>query len=681
MRVEKILFILALALLAPMFVFSGGQQPTVEEEAPEPGPTMGKFNEAPMLAAMVEAGELPPVDERLPEDVFIVTPIEEVGKYGGTIQVFATDPNPWNDMQWGAGLSDGFFRMTKEGNALEVNLAKEWKLADDHMTFTIYMREGVKWSDGEPLTADDSMFWYMDMVKGPGGYSTWNPISFRDATKLDDYTVRLNFNDPNPQIIAQMSQWPSWVMFQPKHFLQKWHIKYNDKAEELAVEEGFETWQQAFQSHYWWAPQKELDLPKINPWLLKQSTSTNLLFERNPYYWKIDTAGNQLPYIDNISVQIIDGEVYSLKVISGEADYAYTGTNFDNFTLYKENEGTGNYRTILMPGAAGSQVTFGFNMTHDDPEIRKLFQDKRFRQAVSVAMNREDINKSVYLGQGVPRQSMVLPSVSYYKEEWGNSYAQYDPALANRLLDAVGLDKKDGDGFRLLPSGKALLIPIEYSGGDDVTKVLEIVKEYWDDVGVKTVVKYQEGAFFHDREALNDHMLRVATTPWADEMSNYAQGARGFANSADIINNANRWHRWYSARATVDTLKRQITEAKTDEDKTKFQEDLEKAEQAFQDAVDLLPQGEEPPQEYIQLREWFTERGQHAMGSKTYMDISRKIYDFHAENLYTIGTVGMLPKPFIAKNRLGNATTSEYVNRAVLPYGITGYFYQFYLKD
>ena len=289
-----------------------------------------------------------------------------------------------------------------------------------------------------------------------------------------------------------MTTWngSDWVSYHPRHYLEKWHINHNPKAEEVAKEEGFDTWWEALYAHYWWAPLTDIDKPTLQPWVLTETTTERKVFERNPYYWKVDTAGNQLPYIDGVIAAIVDKEVYQLKVISGEADVAYVQTSFEDFSLYKENEARGDYRVIPVPGIYGSEVMFGLNQNDPDPALRTLFQDLRFRRALSLAINRAEINDIVYYGLLVPRQATILPSASFFEEEWAQANAAYDTDGADALLDEMGLTARDGDGFRIGEDGQAVLLLVEYSTGElvDPTTTLELVKEYWEAIGLKVLL-------------------------------------------------------------------------------------------------------------------------------------------------------------------------------------------------
>ena len=288
-------------------------------------------------------------------------------------------------------------------------------------------------------------------------------------------------DDPYPVLEVQLGAWPGsqWASFHPKHYLKKWHINHNPDANKVAKEEGFDDWTRAFHYHFWWSPKKDIEQPTMMPWRFTSFTTSVRTYERNPYYFQVDAEGNQLPYIDTIVSTLVDRETYQLKAISGEADIAFRRTSVDNWSLYKQNESAGGYVVYGAPGVLSADVGLALNQNHEDPDLRKLFQDIRFRRALSVAIDRDDLNKSVYLGLGTPLQATMLPSTTFYKEEWGQAHAEFDPDEANRLLDEVGLSERDRDGFRIGPDGDALLITVEWSATLSVPPAaFELIKEY-----------------------------------------------------------------------------------------------------------------------------------------------------------------------------------------------------------
>ena len=588
------------------------------------------YNEAPMLRVKVAAGELPPVEKRLPDEPKVVEPVEEIGQYGGTLHTFAINNLPWQDLTESPEVGSAWLlEMTMDGEIVP-DLAKGYELSDDAKSLTLYLRKGAKWSDGYPFTADDVVFMFEDLHWNDK-VETWNVVqAVRRVKKIDDYTVRFEMEEPFPGILVTLVTWmgSEWISFQPKHYLKKWHINYTPDANELAKKEGFDNWWECFHYHHWYAPATDINKPTMMPWRFEQFTDTVKVFERNPYFYQVDKEGNQLPYVDRIISTISNVEVYQMKVIAGEADVAVTQTLVENYPLYKENEEKGGYRVAKVPGIAASTGTFFLNQNHPDPFLRGIFQDVRFRQALSLAINREEINNMVFFGLGVPTQATALPSCTYFKEEWARAYAQYNPEEANRLLDEVGLTGRDKDGFRTGPDGKSILLLVERT---EVWKIpvtiFELVEEYWKDVGLKVRIKTLSHALFDERCAALDHVIVAHPFVTTGEVANYAGPGRGLPGNKWCP----AWAAWLSADEAVRTGRQKLED--------------------FKDGK--LP-GEEPPEEIKQVNQWARQRGSTRFGSKEYRELSVKIYDFIAENLYSIGTVGLVPQLYIAKKDIGN---------------------------
>ncbi len=362
-----------------------------------------------------------------------------------------------------------------------------------------------------------------------------------------------------------------------------------------------------------------------------QSDATFKVFERNPYYHRVDPAGNQLPYIDTLVAQIVNDEIYNLKLISGESDFAYMRPTFDNYTLFKENEASGDYTVYLLSGFWGSDVAFPINLTHPDPIKRKIFNELDFRIALSVAIDRDEINKVVYLGKGVPRQATIQPDYTWYKEEWGNAYIDYDPDRANRLLDEIGLNRKNKDGFRLRPGeNKPFQIVINYpttAEAAGIANTMELVKEFWEAVGISVLLKSLEQAFFWEKGESGDYDTLHAMI---GGIQNFCTPAGGWAP---------QWLLWLNAK-----------------------DDIDNGVITLDDFEGGKMPGEEPPDWAKDLHDWRAERDTYPTTSKEYVELSQKLMDNFAENILIIGTVGLVPTLVIAKNNIGNVPKA-------MPYG------------
>jgi peptide/nickel transport system substrate-binding protein len=657
-----VLFLFGL-LVAVAPVWSGGEQevepeePVMEEPEMEEPVMEPKYKEAPMLAALVARGELPPVEERLPLNPKVVTMIEGIGKYGGELRVMATGENIFNqDLQgmWGHSV----FRPPQNQQWIEPDLAEGWEIADDNKSITIFLREGAKWSDGAPITSEDIRFTYEDMHFNPD-VRTWGAIAgaITSVTVIDDYAIALNASGGLMTVPYSLADWFGGyaTTVHPAHYLKKWHGDYNPDAEKLAQEEGFDHWYGnggAMMSHYWWAPLKDPDKPQFEPWQLDAFSPTAKSFSRNPYFYRVDPEGNQLPYIDRLVVQIVDPEVKQLKVTGGEASISYYNLPFSNLSLYKTNEETGDYETRLYPGMMPSDVKINLHGEwHKDPEIRTLFRQISFKRGLSVAINRDEINDLFYEGLGVPGKVAPLSSVSFYKKGWREDWAQYDPALANKLLDEVGLEKRDSDGWRLLPSGKLFNFIIDYNTPGH-TPQLEVVKEYFEDVGVRTILKLGEGGLIEELRVSQATMAGTHPNPmhpWAYERNLYV----------------NTWV-WGGPREY------NIWE---DDHRDALVAQLEEGEVLPQD-WHLQPSGVEhtysgggevPPEDWkyhMSLEDRFQNT---KMGSPEYMEIGRELFEWYTEVFFAqIGLVGEVPQILIVKNGLKNVVNPDFFPGAPL---------------
>ncbi len=623
-----------------------GTTPTFAASTPEPVDDpdepvrIGRFGEAPMLAALVAAGELPPVEERLPiEPSVLVAP--EIGRYGGTANVFALDESPWNDLMANPELGRYILQFSADGSITGDN-AKGYDLNDDRSSLTIHLREGTRWSDGEPFTADDIVFRFEDM--------NWNEQvrtlnvypEVTSVTKIDDDAIRLGSDGPNPRIIMKMATWQggNWTAFAPKHYLSQWHILYNDNAEARAREEGFENWWEALAERDGASGTKYVDNPTLHPWKLVSRNSH--VFERNAYYWRVDKAANQLPYIDRVESRVVDQEVYTLKIFSGEATIAYTHTTLDSVVLLKQNEERGGYKVTLIPDFI--TVSLALNLNHTTPWRAQLYQDERFRHALSLAINREEFNEIVYLGLGTPRQSTPIWTVSKsdYNPEWERAYAGYDPDEANGLLDEIGLTKRDADGFRWGFGEEPLVLVIDYREGTFRDDSLELIKEYWQQIGIKvklrSVLRGEFSNLSWEKES-NDHDARALPVN-SEEIFEFTWGApyhscfqsqmpeNSWRPCGAQFNWAFDWGKWIAAHnATMANF-------------------------------DHTMPGIEPPEAIKTLDVWTREWVNTDFGSDEYLDLATKIFNLQAAKLWTIGVVGEAVIPLAASKVLGNVPTA-----------------------
>lgn len=482
--------------------------------------TTGTYNEAPMLAELVQAGSLPPVDERLPTTPKLVEVVEEVGQYGGTwyrVAVGVGDPGIINSR-----LSyENLVRWSQDGSTVVPNVAESYEISDDATTFTIQLREGMKWSDGEPFTADDFVFFYEDVLLNQEitpSFPKWmrDPVSDEPCLleKVDDYSFTIKFENPYGLFI-QVIAGPAGLSMTdyPAHYLKQFHVDYAD-ADELAAmteEAGFEEWFQLFGNRRNWQNSEQ---PHIWPWLPKLvPPEVPTTAERNPYYYKVDEAGNQLPYLDGINFDIVERiDLLNLKAMAGEIDMQFRHVSWENFPLYVDNAEAGDYRVMQWNLAEGSNYLLMPNYGIADEFLSGLFHSKEFRMALSHGIDRSSIRELIYSGFGEPRQATTHPDCAYFEQEWADRYIEYNIDLANQLLDDVGLTERDSEGFRLRPDGEQLSLTIEYAPvfgpWRDVT---QYISEQLADVGLRVISKEEDRTLLEQRWVADELELAVWT--------------------------------------------------------------------------------------------------------------------------------------------------------------------------
>lgn len=605
------------------------------------GVAAAQYNEAPMLAQQVQAGLLPPVDERLPENPAIVEPVEQIGKYGGTLRTTTIAANsilgPHVIL-----MGEGLLRTDTDYQTIVPNLAERWEFSDDYRVLTLYLRKGVRWSDGAPFTADDIMFWWEDVQlnedlfpSGPSRRNWYAGGERMNLVKVDDYTIRMEFAVPNPLILRRLAHGPGMEMVDyPKHYLKQFHPKYTpmEEIQKMLDAEGFDFWYQLFEdrAERSFSMSMNPDLPSIDAYYLKTKEPERLVFERNPYYWKTDPEGNQLPYIDQILVRkAADITTANAWIVTGQDDFNGFHTSLQQLPTYRQYEQQSDYRILLYRGTFGTEVLIQFNQTIEDPVLREIFQDVRFRRAMSHAINREEINEVLYFGLGEPRNTTVLPIASAYKEEFAKAYIEYDPDLANQLLDEMGLDKRDSEGFRLRPDGRRLSITIDYTESDTPkTPTLELVKEYWEAVGVQTQLNYMTNTLVAERATANliqvgIHHADRSTDPLIfTEPFWYAPVQVGWEQTTWPL-----YAQWYNTGGAA---------------------------------------GEEPPEHVKELIDIFNAM-QRTTDEDERVQLLQQLLQRQAENLWTLGTVGNAPFVIVVQNAVRNVPETGW-------WGWDGYF-------
>lgn len=466
--------------------------------------------EAPVLAAQVKQGKLPPLAQRLPKKPAVVKPLEQLGNYGGTIRMATT-------VQSGAHFlivaREGLVEWAPGSTDVVPGLAESWDITEDGKVYTFHLREGAKWSDGHPFTADDLVFFYESVLSNKEltpVFPTWLTINGKPGviSKVDDHTVRFAFDGPHGLLLRQMAFRGAFQgsLLTPKHYLSQFHIDHTPKAEldKLVKAAGLKSWVDLFAAKA--SPGDNPDRPAMGPWKLShQLTASDPRFvaERNPYYWKVDTKGRQLPYVDTITQAKLSPETIALRAIGGDLDIQFETLNVRDLPVLADSAKKNGFR-LLRWASDAPWIAMYMNQSDKDPVLRGLMQNVDFRAGLSHALNRDEMNKILYAGGGGTRQPCAVPQDDYYIKGSGNRFTAYDVAKANAYLDKAGVGKRDGNGFRLRPDGKPLELSIttfifEYGGTADASDAYEIVKANWQKVGVRTNFQTVAGPLWSER--------------------------------------------------------------------------------------------------------------------------------------------------------------------------------------
>ncbi|PWI32050.1 peptide ABC transporter substrate-binding protein [Vibrio albus] len=478
------------------------------------------YHEAPQLAKLVKAGELPTVEERLPEEPLVVTPIESIGQYGGQLRLVGLKTDAGHRMRM--LKYDNLFNFNRHYTGIEPNLATDYAVNDDLTEYTISLRKGVKWSDGHPFTAEDIKF-YIDLVGRPD-WTGNRPMYARapgdaTATVVDEHTVKITLAKPDGMFIRKLANTDGSNIVQfPKHYCEQFLPEVNKNAGEQAKEAGFDSWLQFFQtkcrSIYFQESYQNPDRPSVNAWKVKVTpgpATQYAVWERNPYYWQVDTEGNQLPYLDEVYFAYSENkEEMVLRAAAGETDFQTRHIGKAQYRpMLFQNAEKGGYEYQTRPSTRMNATILGLNQTSKDPVKRELFANKDFRIALSYAIDREGISETIYSGVTDPYQAAPSPGSAFYDEKFATQYTAYNPEKANQMLDAIGLNKRDDEGYRLDKTGQRLRIQALFDQRKvgEPTDILELVKNDWKKVGIFLDIRIVEGSYLQTQRLANDYDL------------------------------------------------------------------------------------------------------------------------------------------------------------------------------
>ena len=585
------------------------------------------FNESPNLAKLVKDGRLPSVDQRLPQAPLVVKPVDQVGQYGGEWRRAYTGLSDLVGVR--RVLYDPLVRWTPDYK-IAPNLARKWEVDETGRIFTFHLVEGIKWSDGAPFTSDDIMFYFEDILLNSELTSTPPNWLSSDGTppkakKIDDYTFTVEFEKPYSLFIDQLACPQGMeLVTKPKHYLKQFHKKYADpeKLEQLMASRNASTWVKLFldASSLRQALFVSDKMPSLCAWITKvPAPAKRFVMERNPYYWKVDTSGNQLPYIDTVVHELqAEAKTIVLKAIAGEIDMQgrHLG-GMQNSVLLLASAANGNFRLVPKTSTASVGVLLAPNLNHKDPVMREILGDPRFRKAISHAVNRAEINKIVCRGKGVSRQAAPLPESDFFSASYEKAYLEHDPAKAAAYLDEMGL-KAGPDGKRTRSDGKPVQMSLDVSisvpGWVDTA---EIVASNLKAIGIETEVKSETMELFRQRTQNAAH--EIAIWPGDGGIECLLEPRWYFPFNSESLN-APMYAQWFQSGGK---------------------------------------KGEEPPADIKEMMQTFNEI-LSTVSSERRKELFARILAMNEKNLYVIGLVHDPPDYYVVSKNMINVAKKDF---------------------
>jgi peptide/nickel transport system substrate-binding protein len=593
-----------------------------------------------MLAARVAAGELPPVEQRLPKNP-VVRQVRRIGRYGGTL--YDHTESPGGRFHLDGALIAGAQETDNDGQIIRPHLCDRVEFNADCSEFIFHIREGLKWSDGVELTADDVLWWWLHEQRNPVIYPE-GPRTFKvgndyaDFSQTDRLTFKIRFPGSfRPCLNLSAAEFMAFGSYfgQPSHWMKQFHADFNPKADEIAREHGFGAWYQYYiMMREYMHP--HVNKPHVGPWVRVVSTTTHDIYQRNPYFAEVDQEGNQLPYIDRIYVHVVeDQKLQSARMATG-AD-SEGRCDVSEISVFIHNQARAGYHLNHWRLANSSECMFAFNLNHKDPVKRRIYNDLRFRQALSCAIDRRRINETLYFGQAKEWQATLNPKVSYFDPAWLDYFAHYELGTANRLLDEAGLPWDKQHRFRLTPDGQRFISVVVFNRQTFPVELLEFVRQDWARVGIEVIMKETDFRFREWTCRAGNHDCTCWNADLVEEIAAYLPWRTKW-NPQEVLFYALDWWLWYYNNGAS---------------------------------------GTEPPREWKEqfdrMAAWY-----RARNDEEYRRLGHAVWDFFSRQLVFIGTVGYAPQPVAIKNGLGNVRDSiamGYGTGWARSYGVQTYFW------
>lgn len=583
--------------------------------------------EIPYLQARVDNQQLPPMADRLPDEPAQVSFRQrQLGEYGGKIRMLMSKAKDIRQM-----VVFGYSRLVgyDENLTLRADILKSVSV-DDNRIFTLRLRPGMRWSDGHPFTAEDFRFFWEDVANNDtlspfGPPKTLLSQGLKPQFEvLDQYTVRFTWPQSNPYFLPALAAPRPLFIYMPAHYMKQYHADYQD-AESLqaAMDEARKrNWRGLFVAKGRQYKLTNPELPSLQPWVnTTRPPAERFMFVRNPYFHRVDPEGRQLPYVDEIEINLASTGLIPAKAGSGEVDLQARYLRLDNYTFLKEGESSGNYKVNLWETGRGAQIALYPNFNANDPKWRKLMQDVRFRRALSLGIDRHEINQVVYFGLARDMANTVLPSCPLFREEYADAWSGFDTEQANRLLDEVGLSQRDSRGIRLFPNGEPVEILVQTAGeSTEETDVLALVEDSWKKIGIQMYVKPTQ------REVLRNRVFsgEAVMSAWFGLPNGLPIASMSPEQLAPTHQDQYQWPKW-----------------------GRYYETGEGEAPSMPDVTELVKLNDA----------WgMTNSARHRER------IWQRMLQLHSRNVYSIGLVSGVLQPVVVNNRLRNVPERAFYN-------------------
>jgi len=589
---------------------------------------MDGLKETSMLQQKIDAGELPPIEQRIPDDVEVVNLGGDLvaGEQGGQMRLLMGKQKDIRQL-----VIYGYARLVGYTPELELqaDILKSFEVVDNRV-FTLHLRKGHKWSDGHPFTSEDFRYYWEDIANNPelskGGPSRHLVVDGQlpHVEYPDDYTVRYSWALPNPYFLTALAGPAPLYIYKPAHYLRQFHARYQsaEVLDEWMKKLGKRNWMSVHFSRDRPYKATNPDLPTLQPWMnTTYPPSDRFIFERNPYYHRIDQNGRQLPYIDSVAINIASSKLVPAKTGADESDLQGRYLRMDNYTFLKTGSKRSNYDVRLWKAAKGAHLALFPNLNTNDPVYRALLRDVRFRRALSLAIHRYEINQVVYFKLVQESNNTVLTESPLYKPEYKNDGIEFDLEHANRLLDELGLTRRDDRGVRLMSDGRPLEMLVQTAGeSTEQTDVLELIHDSWLQAGIKLYSIPSTREVFRNRIFSGDAIMSI----WSGLENGIPTADNSPMDLAPTSKYQYQWPKWGSYYESSGNSG---------------------------EAPDLPA-----TRELVALNDQWARAETH----QERVDIWHRMLDINREQMFTIGIVNHVPHPVVVSNYLHNVPTTGF---------------------